>query len=131
MSAVKEPLFHVVKRDKMSFAHGMAVRLCAVVLALLVSAVIIVLLTGMNPLSVYSALWDGAVGTSRRMWITLRDAAILAAWYSKGQRSSMVPIDYTLRRYVKKPSGSKPGFVIYTNQKTLYVTPEENTKEGE
>ena len=77
MSAVKEPLFHVVKRDKMSFAHGMAVRLCAVVLALLVSAVIIVLLTGMNPLSVYSALWDGAVGTSRRMWITLRDAAIL------------------------------------------------------
>ncbi len=77
MSAVKEPLFHVVKRDKSSFVHGMAVRLIAIVLALLASAVIIVLLTGMNPLDVYSALWDGAVGTSRRMWITLRDAAIL------------------------------------------------------
>ena len=46
-------------------------------LPLAVCAVIIVLLTGMNPLHVYAALWDGAVGTSRRMWITLRDAAIL------------------------------------------------------
>jgi len=73
----KEPLFHVVKRDNSTFLHGMAIRLIAIVLALLVSAVIIVLLTGMNPLSVYAALWDGAVGTSRRMWITLRDAAIL------------------------------------------------------
>lgn len=53
---------------------------------------------------------------------TLLEAAILAAWYSKGQRSSMVPIDYTLRRYVKKPSGAAPGMVIYTNQRTLYMT---------
>jgi len=76
MSA-KEPLFHVVKRDNISFSRSVAVRLAAIVLALIVCAVIIVLLTGMNPLSVYGALWDGAVGTSRRMWITLRDAAIL------------------------------------------------------
>lgn len=53
---------------------------------------------------------------------TLLEAATLAAWYSKGQRSSSVPIDYTLRRYVKKPGGSAPGFVIYTNQRTLYMT---------
>ena len=77
MSAVKEPLFHVVKRDNAGFARNAAVRLAAIVLALIVCAVIIVLLTGMNPISVYGALWDGAVGTSRRMWITLRDAAIL------------------------------------------------------
>ncbi|MDO4483608.1 MAG: NFACT RNA binding domain-containing protein [Clostridia bacterium] len=57
---------------------------------------------------------------------TLKEAAILAAWYSKGQRSSMVPIDYTLRRYVKKPSGAAPGFVIYTNQHTAYMTVEES-----
>ena len=37
---------------------------------------------------------------------TLNQAAQLAAWYSRGQRSSMVPIDYTLRKYVKKPSGA-------------------------
>ena len=53
---------------------------------------------------------------------TLLEAAILAAWYSKGQRSSGVPIDYTLRRYVKKPGGAAPGMVIYTNQHTLYMT---------
>ena len=56
---------------------------------------------------------------------TMKQAAMLAAWYSKGQRSSMVPIDYTLRKYVKKPSGAAPGKVIYTHQKTVYVTPEE------
>ena len=56
---------------------------------------------------------------------TMKQAAMLAAWYSKGQRSSMVPIDYTLRKYVKKPSGAAPGRVIYTHQKTAYMTPEE------
>ena len=41
---------------------------------------------------------------------------------SKGQRSSNVPVDYTLRRHVKKPGGAVPGFVIYTHQRTLYMT---------
>ena len=76
MSAAKTPLFHVVKREG-TFARGLLVRLAAIALSLIVCAIIIVLLTGMNPLSVYGALIDGAVGTSRRMWITLRDAAIL------------------------------------------------------
>ena len=74
---VKEPLFHVVKRDNAGLMRSVLVRVVAIVLALLVSAVVIVLLTGMNPLHVYAALWDGAVGTSRRAWITARDAAIL------------------------------------------------------
>ena len=55
---------------------------------------------------------------------TIVYAAKLAAAYSKGANSSNVPVDYTRRRFVKKPSGAKPGFVIYTNQRTLYVTPE-------
>ena len=55
---------------------------------------------------------------------TLREAALLAAWYSKGQNSSTVPIDYTLRKYVKKPGGTPAGFVIYTNQHTVYMTAE-------
>ena len=57
---------------------------------------------------------------------TLMQAAILAAWYSKGQRSSMVPIDYTRKKYVKKPSGAAPGKVIYTHHKTAYITAEED-----
>ncbi|MBR2215770.1 MAG: NFACT family protein [Selenomonadaceae bacterium] len=54
---------------------------------------------------------------------TLLFAAELAAYFSKAQGSSNVPVDYTRCRYVKKPSGAKPGFVIFTNQRTLYVTP--------
>ena len=54
---------------------------------------------------------------------TILYAARLAAANCKGRASSRVPVDYTLRKYVKKPSGAKPGFVIYTNQHTLYVQP--------
>ena len=54
---------------------------------------------------------------------TLKEAAIIAAYYSKAKESSNVPVDYTLVRYVSKPQGSKPGRVIYTNQRTVFVTP--------
>lgn len=57
----------------------------------------------------------------------IETAAMLAAWFSKARHSSNVPVDYTLRKYVKKPSGSKPGFVIYENQRTLSVTTDEET----
>lgn len=55
---------------------------------------------------------------------TLQLAAALAVHFSQSAASSNVPVDYTLCRFVKKPSGAKPGFVIFTHQKTLYVTPE-------
>ncbi|WP_335870554.1 Rqc2 family fibronectin-binding protein [Bacillus sp. 2205SS5-2] len=55
---------------------------------------------------------------------TLTEAAILSAYYSKSRDSSSVPVDFTQVRHVKKPNGSKPGFVIYDQQQTLYVTPE-------
>lgn len=54
---------------------------------------------------------------------TLLEAAQIAAYFSKSQQSSSVPVDYTLIRHVKKPNGAKPGYVTYDNQKTLYVTP--------
>jgi predicted ribosome quality control (RQC) complex YloA/Tae2 family protein len=56
---------------------------------------------------------------------TLREAAMMAAYFSKGRYSSGVPVDFTLVKYVKKPSGSRPGFVIYDHQQTIYVTPDE------
>ncbi|WP_110952900.1 Rqc2 family fibronectin-binding protein [Anaerosinus massiliensis] len=56
---------------------------------------------------------------------TLLLAAQLSAYFSKAQNSSNVAVDYTRRRYVKKPAKAKPGFVIYTNQKTIYVTPDQ------
>ena len=55
----------------------------------------------------------------------LEAAVQLAAWFSKARGSSQIPVDCVPRRHVKKPSGSKPGFVIFTNQKTFYTTPDE------
>ncbi|MCD7033840.1 NFACT family protein [Metabacillus sp. GX 13764] len=57
---------------------------------------------------------------------SILDAANLAAYFSKARSSSSVPVDYTLVRHVKKPNGSKPGYVIYDNQQTVFVTPDED-----
>lgn len=54
---------------------------------------------------------------------TLHEAALLAAFFSKAKQGNQVPVDYTLVKHVKKPSGAKPGFCIYEQQRTLYVTP--------
>jgi predicted ribosome quality control (RQC) complex YloA/Tae2 family protein len=56
---------------------------------------------------------------------TLEEAAMLAAHYSQARASSQIPVDYTAIRHVRKPNGAKPGFVIYDNQKTLFITPDE------
>lgn len=61
---------------------------------------------------------------------TLMDGAILAAYYSKGRQSSNVEVDYCLRRHVRKPSGAKPGMVIYDNHSTIAVTPEYDIVRG-
>lgn len=57
---------------------------------------------------------------------TLTEAAMLAALFSKAANASGVPVDYTMIKYVKKPSGAKPGMVVYTDYKTVYVTPDES-----
>lgn len=57
---------------------------------------------------------------------TMEEAANLAAFYSKAKNSSMVPVDYTQRKNIKKPNGAKPGMVIYLTNRTIYITPDEN-----
>lgn len=54
----------------------------------------------------------------------ITQAAIIAAYNSKGRSSAQVAVDYTLIRYVKKPSGAKPGMVIFTDFSTAFVTPD-------
>ncbi|HEY5589080.1 MAG TPA: NFACT RNA binding domain-containing protein [Candidatus Paceibacterota bacterium] len=58
---------------------------------------------------------------------TLLEAGNLSAFYSKSKNSSNVPVDYTQVKNVKKPSGAKPGMVIYSTNKTMYITPIEST----
>ncbi|MFZ5634388.1 MAG: Rqc2 family fibronectin-binding protein [Bacillota bacterium] len=60
---------------------------------------------------------------------TLEEAAKLAALFSRARHSSKVPVDYTLRKFVSKPRGAKPGFVIYTGQKTIFIDPDRSLPE--
>ena len=53
----------------------------------------------------------------------IKKAASLAAYFSKARESSLVAIDYTYVKNIKKPRGAKPGMVIYFNNKTIYVKP--------
>ena len=55
----------------------------------------------------------------------LREAAMLAAYFSQAKESSGVGVDYCPVKFVKKPAGARPGMVTYDNYRTLYVTPEE------
>lgn len=54
---------------------------------------------------------------------TLIEAAYLAAKHSKGEQSHHVAVDYTPVKYVKKPSGAKPGMMIYSTNKTIFADP--------
>ncbi|SFP05678.1 Rqc2 family fibronectin-binding protein [Salibacterium halotolerans] len=57
---------------------------------------------------------------------TLLEAANIAAYFSKARESGSVPVDYTSIKHVWKPNGSKPGFVTYDNQSTVFVTPDQD-----
>lgn len=61
---------------------------------------------------------------------TVFEAAVIAAYYSKGRNGANVEVDYTAVKNVKKPSGAKPGMVIYVNNKTAVVTPDEKLVES-
>ena len=69
-------------------------------------------------------------GASEQDTATMTEAALLAADYSRARGSENVAVDYTPRKYVKKPAGAKPGMVIYTTNKTAYVTPSEEAVAG-
>ena len=55
----------------------------------------------------------------------IEEAAHIAAWYSQGRGGGKIPVDYTMLRFVRKPSGSLPGKVIYTDYKTILVEGDE------
>lgn len=73
----KEPFLKMSRRDRVSLKLSILVRLAALALALLLCALVIFLLVRMNPVDVYKAIVDGAVGSSRRLWTTIRDTMVL------------------------------------------------------
>ncbi len=75
--AKKEPFVRMIKRDSISRGKEWGIRLLAVLLSLIVAAVVIVAITKQNPLQVYLGIVDGAVGTNRRAWVTIRETVVL------------------------------------------------------
>jgi ABC-type uncharacterized transport system permease subunit len=73
----KVPLVRIVKRDSIAVWHGWLIRLAGLVLALAVSAVVIYAIVKLNPLKVYSAMFEGNFGSEKRFWVTLRDMVML------------------------------------------------------
>lgn len=72
-----EPLFHVSKRDALPAYKSWLIRILAILIALVVSGVVTMLLTGENPVSVYITMFKGAFGSSRRVWKLLQSLAML------------------------------------------------------
>ena len=73
----QEPLAHISKRGAMPWYKAWAIRLGAIVAALLVCALVTTVTTGENPIAVYGAMISGAFGTARRSWITFQGMAVL------------------------------------------------------
>ena len=76
-AAVREPLFHIVKRDTIAWYKAWAVRAAAVLVSLVVCAVLITILSGKNPIEVYKAMFDGAFGNQNRIFALLQELVIL------------------------------------------------------
>jgi predicted ribosome quality control (RQC) complex YloA/Tae2 family protein len=53
----------------------------------------------------------------------LEEAALLAAWHSRARGSALVPVDWTRRKYVRKPRGARAGLVTMTRGETVFVRP--------
>lgn len=73
----KKTFIRIAKRDTLSKSKNIGIHLIAVLLALIVCGIVIVMITGQNPLEVYKGIVEGAIGTKRRVLVTLRETMIL------------------------------------------------------
>ena len=74
---LREPLFHIAKRTGIPAWKAWLIRTAAVLAALIVCALFVVMVTDLNPLQVYKAMFEGAFGTNRRIWVTVQNTALL------------------------------------------------------
>ena len=74
---IKEPLFHISRRSVIARWKAWMIRIIAILLSLIVCGVIVFALTKLNPVKVYGTMWEGAFGSNRKTWNTIRDAMLL------------------------------------------------------
>lgn len=75
--ANREPLIHITKRKEMGWQSAWLVRIASIVCALIVCAIVTMATTGMNPLSIFGGILEGAFGTERKIWILGKETAVL------------------------------------------------------
>ena len=73
----KQSLFHIAKRGTLPWYISVAIRGCAILLALIVCALVTMFMTGENPISIYGTIFHGAFGTVRKTWVTFQNLAVL------------------------------------------------------
>lgn len=76
-NTVHEPLFHIVKRDSIPKLNSWLIRIIAILLALVFCGILTMVLTGENPFKVYVTMFEGAFGSSRKIWKLLQNLAML------------------------------------------------------
>ena len=74
---VREPFVHITRRASISKPRAWGIRLLAIVIALVICGLVIFAMTRMNPVKVYGTMWEGAFGSARKSWNTIRDAMFL------------------------------------------------------
>ena len=74
---MKQKLFHLSKRKELPWFAAWGIRIAAIVLALVVCGFVTTAMTGENPIAIYKTMWDGAFGTSRRIWNLLQNLSLL------------------------------------------------------
>ena len=79
MSKVHEPIIHITKRSQISLLKAILIRAVAIFFALIACALVTIVFTGDNPISIYVTIFQGAFGTAQLTWVTLQDLAILLA----------------------------------------------------
>lgn len=73
----KQPLFHIAKRDAVPPLKAWGIRIAAIILALILSGILTMIMTKLNPIDVYASMIDGVFGTTRKFWSTLQSLAML------------------------------------------------------
>ncbi|MBR6322916.1 MAG: ABC transporter permease, partial [Lachnospiraceae bacterium] len=71
------PLFHIAKRKSLPWYRAWGIRAIAILAALIIDAILTTIVTGLNPFSVYAAIFRGSFGTMRKFWVLLQNIAIL------------------------------------------------------
>ena len=108
---VREPLFHIVKRDTLPWYQAWGIRAIAIVLALLLCALITTLCTHLNPLKVFGTMFSGAFGSPRKMWILGQNLALSFSFFPHFEQNTillLLSVDFSMAIVIDSAPAEMP-----------------------